>query len=158
MTPLSVAYVATAAICLVVGLQHLVMALRVDDRQPQMLFAIAALAVAADAVFERRIYTSASAEEFLAGMPWTALFICTTIVALSWYIALRTGLVRRWLLWAVTLHRGKRPWVLNAEGTIADDVWELYNLKEDYSQSTDLADEYPEKLKELRALFAEEAL
>ncbi len=102
MTPLSVAYVATAAICLVVGLQHLVLALRAEDRKLQILFAIAAFGVAGDAVFERRILSATSAEEFLGGMPWTALSICTTIVALSWYIALRTGLVRRWLLWAVT--------------------------------------------------------
>ncbi|MEN8799899.1 MAG: arylsulfatase, partial [Flavobacteriaceae bacterium] len=58
---------------------------------------------------------------------------------------------------AVTLHRGKRPWVLNAEGTLEDDVWELYNLKEDFSQSNDLAKKHPEKLAELRALFLEEA-
>ena len=103
MTPLSVAYVATAAICAVVGLQHLVMALRVEDRRLQVLFAIAAFGVAGDAVFERRIYTSATAEGFLAGMPWTALCIVTTIVALSWYITLRTGAARRWLLWGLSV-------------------------------------------------------
>jgi PAS domain S-box-containing protein len=102
MTPLSIAYVATAAVCLLVGLQHVVMALRVEDRRLQLLFAIAAFGVAGDAVFERRIYTSATAEEFLAQMPWTALCIATTIVALSWYIAFRTGAVRRELLWTVS--------------------------------------------------------
>ncbi|WP_263374416.1 arylsulfatase [Granulicella aggregans] len=35
--------------------------------------------------------------------------------------------------------------------------WELYNLNEDYSQAHDLAVKYPEKLKELEALFNEEA-
>lgn len=45
MTPLSIAYVATAAICFGMGLQHVVMALRVDDHKQQLLFAIAALAV-----------------------------------------------------------------------------------------------------------------
>jgi len=106
MTPLSIAFVATAAICLVVGLQHLVLALRVEGRKLQILFAIAAFGVAGDAVFERRVLSATSASEFLAGMPWTALFICTTIVALSWYIALRSGLVRRWLLVAVTVLAG----------------------------------------------------
>ncbi len=102
MTPLSIAYVATAAICVVVGLQHLVTALRVEDRRLQLLFAIAAFGVAGDAVFERSNYAAATAEEFLGGMPWTALCIVTTIVALSWYIALRTGATRRWLLWGVS--------------------------------------------------------
>ena len=36
--------------------------------------------------------------------------------------------------------------------------WELYNLNDDYSQAHDLAAKYPEKLKELQALFNEEAV
>ena len=35
--------------------------------------------------------------------------------------------------------------------------WELYNLNEDYSQSTDVAKKYPEKLAEMKALFDSEA-
>jgi len=58
---------------------------------------------------------------------------------------------------AVTLHKGRRPWVLNKEGSIETDVWELYNLKDDFSQSNNLADKYPEKLEELKALFEKEA-
>ena len=58
---------------------------------------------------------------------------------------------------AVTLHKNRRPWELNADGKLEDDKWELYNLKEDFSQSNDLAAKYPEKLKELRALFEKEA-
>jgi arylsulfatase len=58
---------------------------------------------------------------------------------------------------AVTLHRQKRPWILNAEGTLEGDVWELYNLKEDFSQSNNVADKYPEKLEDLKALFEKEA-
>ncbi len=102
MTPLSIAYVATAAICFGMGLQHVVMALRVDDHKQQLLFAIAALAVGGDALFERQVVASTSAEAYLAGMPWTALCIATAIIALSWYITLRTGTSRRWLLWVVS--------------------------------------------------------
>ncbi len=35
--------------------------------------------------------------------------------------------------------------------------WELYNITEDPAQSVDVADQYPEKVKELEALFWEEA-
>lgn len=35
--------------------------------------------------------------------------------------------------------------------------WELYNLNDDYSQAHNLADKYPEKLKELQKTFDEEA-
>jgi arylsulfatase len=38
-----------------------------------------------------------------------------------------------------------------------EDVWELYNLREDRSQNRDLASEHPEKLEELKRLWAEEA-
>lgn len=38
-----------------------------------------------------------------------------------------------------------------------DDVWELYNVDEDFSQANDLAAAHPEKLAELQALFLEEA-
>ena len=50
------------------------------------------------------------------------------------------------------------PWILNAPlPPIADYKWELYNLKEDYSQSNDLAAKMPGKLKEMQALFVKEA-
>ncbi|HEX8528888.1 MAG TPA: sulfatase/phosphatase domain-containing protein, partial [Cytophagales bacterium] len=39
----------------------------------------------------------------------------------------------------------------------AEEVWELYNLNEDFNERVDLAKKYPEKLKELKALFDAEA-
>ncbi|KAB1069811.1 arylsulfatase [Tamlana haliotis] len=38
-----------------------------------------------------------------------------------------------------------------------EDVWELYNLNEDFSQAHDLAKEHPEKLEALKKVFLEEA-
>lgn len=38
-----------------------------------------------------------------------------------------------------------------------EDVWELYNINEDFSQAKNLAKDYPEKLKELKTLFLKEA-
>ena len=50
------------------------------------------------------------------------------------------------------------PWELNAKmPDINDYKWELYNIKEDYSQANDLAAKMPDKLKELQALFQQEA-
>ena len=50
------------------------------------------------------------------------------------------------------------PWVLNAPmPDVIDYKWELYNLTEDYSQYNDLAAKMPEKLKEMQALFLQEA-
>jgi arylsulfatase A-like enzyme len=50
------------------------------------------------------------------------------------------------------------PWVLNAPMPPVNEYhWELYNLKEDYSQANDLATKMPGKLKEMQALFMQEA-
>ena len=49
-------------------------------------------------------------------------------------------------------------WILNAPmPAINDYKWELYNITEDYSQANDLAAKNPDKLKELQALFLQEA-
>jgi len=40
---------------------------------------------------------------------------------------------------------------------VTDYKWELYNLSEDYSQANDLAAKMPEKLKQLQAVFLQEA-
>jgi arylsulfatase len=50
------------------------------------------------------------------------------------------------------------PWILNAPlPPISDYKWELYNLREDYSQANDLAAKMPGKLKEMQTLFVKEA-
>jgi len=50
------------------------------------------------------------------------------------------------------------PWILNAPLPAPEDYkWELYHLTEDYSQANDLAAKMPEKLKELQAIWLEEA-
>jgi arylsulfatase len=50
------------------------------------------------------------------------------------------------------------PWVINAEmPDINAYKWELYNLKEDYSQANDLSAKMPDKLKQMQALFLREA-
>jgi arylsulfatase len=58
---------------------------------------------------------------------------------------------------AVTLHANRMPWDVNVVQPFENDVWELYHVADDFSESTDLADQYPEKLEELKKLFEEEA-
>lgn len=58
---------------------------------------------------------------------------------------------------AVTLHAKRMPWDVNVVLPFDQDVWELYNVGEDFSESTDLAAKYPEKLAELQKMFDEEA-
>jgi arylsulfatase len=52
--------------------------------------------------------------------------------------------------------RAYAPWKFGQEITpddLADPKWMLFNIKEDFSESTDVADKYPEKLEELQRLW-----
>ncbi|HEV3384354.1 MAG TPA: arylsulfatase [Gemmata sp.] len=59
-----------------------------------------------------------------------------------------------WL--AHTVH--KAPWEAKPRHPFLEDKWELYHVDEDFSSTNDLAAKNPEKLKELQALFLQEAL
>ncbi len=50
------------------------------------------------------------------------------------------------------------PWQNAPLHPLKDDVWELYNIDEDFSLVNDLAAKHPEKLKELQDLFEKEAI
>ncbi len=58
---------------------------------------------------------------------------------------------------AVTLHAKRMPWDVNVVLPFEQDVWELYHVAEDFSESTDVAAQYPEKLEELKQMFDEDA-
>jgi arylsulfatase len=58
---------------------------------------------------------------------------------------------------AVTLHGHRMPWVVGGTYSFDEDVWELYHVAEDFSESTDLADQYPERLENMKKMFEEEA-
>ena len=59
-----------------------------------------------------------------------------------------------WL--AGTVHRA--PWESKVRAPLADDKWELYDTKSDFSLTNDLAARKPEKLKEMQAIFMREAV
>lgn len=58
-----------------------------------------------------------------------------------------------WL--ARTIHRA--PWESEPRRPLAEDVWNLYDTRSDFSLTHDLAAKHPEKLAELQALFMSEA-
>lgn len=63
--------------------------------------------------------------------------------------------------WFASTFGPLRPWVSAQKGLDEwdsdEDLWQLYDLKNDFSQAFDLAEENPEKLEEMKALFLEEA-
>jgi arylsulfatase len=56
---------------------------------------------------------------------------------------------------AVTIHANRMPWDLNRTAPFESDVWELYHIDEDFSESHNVSDQYPEKLKELKTRWEE---
>jgi len=59
--------------------------------------------------------------------------------------------------WAGTRHGGDGVTITPKIIPFDQDVWELYDRRSDFSLATDLAAQHPEKLKELQALFDQEA-
>lgn len=59
-----------------------------------------------------------------------------------------------WL--AGTVHRA--PWEYQPRATLATDRWELYDTRTDFSLAQDLSAKNPAKLRELQALFMQEAI
>jgi len=58
---------------------------------------------------------------------------------------------------AVTIHANRMPWNLGSTYDFEKDVWELYNLNEDPTETNDLAKSNPAKLEELKKVFDQEA-
>jgi arylsulfatase len=58
----------------------------------------------------------------------------------------------------VAAARHSIPWLMVPLPKLSEDVWELYNIEEDFSQANDLAESNPEKLAELKKVFHDVAL
>jgi len=58
----------------------------------------------------------------------------------------------------VAATRHSIPWLLAENPPLTSDVWELYNVANDFSQADNLAAQQPDKLKELQAVFTQEAI
>ena len=51
----------------------------------------------------------------------------------------------------------KEPWAAKPIRSLQEDIWELYDTNADFSLSTDIAAQNPDKLEELKALFMQVA-
>ena len=58
----------------------------------------------------------------------------------------------------VACTRHSIPWLMVPLPAVKDDTWELYKVDEDFSQAENLASKNPAKLKELQAVFENEAV
>lgn len=59
--------------------------------------------------------------------------------------------------WMAAARSGQIPWLPPAPDTMLQQPWELYHLSEDYSEANNLAAQYPDKVKQMQAIFDEEA-
>ncbi len=58
---------------------------------------------------------------------------------------------------AVTIHGNRMPWIVAGTFPFDKDVWELYNVNEDFSETNDLAASNPQKLEELKKAWDDAA-
>jgi hypothetical protein len=58
---------------------------------------------------------------------------------------------------AVTIHGNRMPWVMAGTFPFDKDVWELYNINEDFSETNNLAASNPAKLEELKKMWDQQA-
>jgi len=95
----------------------------------------------------------------LAGVPMTPAFDNPKVASLRTRQYFETGGHRAIYAdgWAATAFHGV-PWELaGSAGNFDKDKWELYNIDRDFSQATDLAASNPAKLREMQAIFEQEA-
>ncbi|MCM5662489.1 arylsulfatase [Galbibacter mesophilus] len=57
----------------------------------------------------------------------------------------------------VAAHQHTKPWRMDLAPGFENQTWELYNIEEDFSEAVNVADQYPDKLKELKDVFEKEA-
>lgn len=58
--------------------------------------------------------------------------------------------------WVAT-HQHTLPWEQSVAPGYANEKWQLFNIEKDYSEAEDVSAKYPDKLKELKAVFDQEA-
>lgn len=59
--------------------------------------------------------------------------------------------------WVAARLSGVFPWVYSDRPAAVQPAWELYDIAKDFSEAHDLASQFPEKTRQMEALFAEEA-
>ncbi|TPX05025.1 arylsulfatase, partial [Schumannella luteola] len=59
--------------------------------------------------------------------------------------------------WIASCRHGRLPWETSGSYSWDDDVWELYDITHDFSQSIDLAAQEPARLRQLQDLFMADA-
>lgn len=59
--------------------------------------------------------------------------------------------------WIACCRHGRLPWETSGTFSFDEDRWELYDIRDDFSESVDLAEREPAKLSELQDMFLAEA-
>ena len=61
--------------------------------------------------------------------------------------------------WIASCFHGRVPWIRSAALPFGDgaEIWELYNVTDDFSQAIDVSAQFPDKLRELQEIFDREA-
>ena len=106
MSPLTIAWTATGAICLTLASVYGVVWLQQRQSRAPLLFALAAFGAGGNAFCELAQMKAQTVDEwvFLAKLDHVFLFVL--LASLAWFVVAHFGTTRRWLAWAVTVAWG----------------------------------------------------
>ena len=122
MSPLTIAWTATGAICLTLGLVYLVVWLQQRTSKAPLFFALAAFGAGANAFCDLATMKARTVEQwaFWAKLAHIPLFVL--LASLAWFVVAYFGTTRRWLAWAVTV-----VWGLYALGCLVTPYTLIYS-------------------------------
>ena len=102
MGPIITAFLIISGICLAVGLLHLTIFFRRQDRKVDLFFAIMAISVGLSSIFETRLYSATHLDQAISALKSMLTFQGITWMAFAWFILLVTSASRRRLTLFVT--------------------------------------------------------
>jgi PAS domain S-box-containing protein len=98
MSPLIAAHIVIGTVCLTVGLMHLLLGLRKDDKKADLLFAVMAISIASGMYLDILMYRASSVEGFNAAFKIHVNFDVIFWICTIWFISAYTGTARRLLV------------------------------------------------------------
>jgi len=106
MSPLTIAWTSTGAICLALGLVYLVIWLQQRTSKAQLFFALGAFGAGSNAFCDLAAMKAETVEEWAFWAKAAHIPLLVLIASLAWFVVSYFGATRRWLAWTVTVAWG----------------------------------------------------
>ena len=122
MSPLTIAWTATGAICLTLGFVYLVVWLQQRTSRAPLFFAFAAFGAGGNAFCDLATMKARTVEQWAAWAKLAHVPLFILLASLAWFVVAYFGTTRRWLARVVTV-----AWALYALGSLATPYTLIYS-------------------------------